>query len=48
MLFWDILNKATIPLALDAYEKIMANSALQVSLAICNLVFNACLWNNIF
>ena len=45
--FVGIFNKTIIPLALIGYEMIIANSALQASLAIYHLISNAHLWNNI-
>ena len=41
-----IFNKTIIPLALVAYEMIIANAALRSSLAIHHLISNTCLWNN--
>ena len=44
--FVGVLNKTIIPLALDGYEMIIANSALRASLAIHHLISNAPSWNN--
>ena len=44
--FVGVLNKTIIPLALDGYEIIKANSALSASLAFCHLISKSHSWNN--
>ena len=44
--FVGVFNKTIIPLALVAYEMIIANLALRVSLAIYHLISNVHSWNN--
>ena len=45
-IWWLLLIKTIIPLALVGYEMIIANSALRASLAIYHLISNVPSWNN--